>query len=308
MPVDPQHADPSTVPGEPTIRLSVNGSQHSSRHSDSDRPAGAGAHPVVGQDHVTGNGETRSMRCSREPDIEPSQSIVDGDGLFLVAAGCRCGLDLAEVSGGGQGLGQRLLRCGSHTLTDVELVAVLLCGDRATGGALLMAELLLRAVGGIPGLTRTHPEALARLPGVGEAAAVRLLAALALPARRNRWGAVRVTELEELVPVFEPLLAGLRHERLAVAVCDRLGRVRAVRAVADGASDGAPLPVRDVIATVFRHDGHVFAIAHNHPSGILTPSAADRNATGQCRAAAAAAGLRFLGHLILGEHRTWNTA
>jgi DNA repair protein RadC len=63
-----------------------------------------------------------------------------------------------------------------------------------------------------------------------------------------------------------------------------------------------------VIATVLRHDGHVFAIAHNHPSGILTPSNADRNATGQCRAAADAAGLRFLGHLILGEHRTWNTA
>jgi DNA repair protein RadC len=81
-----------------------------------------------------------------------------------------------------------------------------------------------------------------------------------------------------------------------------------VRAVVDGATDGAPLPVRDVIATVFRHDGHAFAIAHNHPSGIVTPSAADRQATWHCRAAAEAAGLRFHGHLIFGEHGTWNTA
>jgi DNA repair protein RadC len=174
--------------------------------------------------------------------------------------------------------------------------------------ALLVAELLLQAVGGIPGLMRTHPEALVALPGIGEAAAVRLLAAFALPTRRHPWGAVRAAGLEELVPVFEPVLAGLRHERLAVAVCDRRGWVRAVRAVADGATDGAPLPVRDVIATVLRHDGHAFAIAHNHPSGVLTPSTADRNATVRFHAAADAAGLRFHGHLILGEHRTWNTA
>jgi len=306
MPVDQPDADPSTMPGDPTIRLIINGSESSSRHSDSDRPIGAEPDPVVYRDQATVNGEAQPIQRYLGSDTEPSPSFVDGCGPVPVAEGYRFGLDLAEEPGGG--LGRRLLRCGSHTLTDVELVAVLLSGDRTPGGALLVAELLLQAVGGIPGLTRTHPEALAAVPGVGEAAAVRLLAALALPARRNPWGAVRVAELEELVPVFEPLLAGLRHERLAVAVCDRLGRVRAVRAVADGASDGAPLPVRDVIATVFRHDGHVFAIAHNHPSGILTPSAADRNATGQCRAAAAAAGLRFLGHLILGEHRTWNTA
>jgi hypothetical protein len=48
---------------------------------------------------------------------------------------------------------------------------------------------------------------------------------------------VTVTGPADLVPVFRPLLAGLPHERLAVAVCDRHGRVRAVRAVADETTD-----------------------------------------------------------------------
>jgi len=52
----------------------------------------------------------------------------------------------------------------------------------------------------------------------------------------------------------------------------------------------------------------VAPIAHNHPSGNPEPSATDRNATMNCKAAAQATDLRFLGHLVLGEHDTWNQA
>jgi DNA repair protein RadC len=112
----------------------------------------------------------------------------------------------------------------------------------------------------------------------------------------------------DLLAVFRPPLAGLPRERLVVAVCDRRLRVNAVRAVADGATDTCPLPVRDLLTTVLRHDGHAFAIAHNHPSGDPTPSQQDRDTTVRCRTAADAAGLRFLGHIVLGEHDSWEAA
>jgi len=203
---------------------------------------------------------------------------------------------------------ERLLLHGAHTLTDAELVAVLLSAGHAGANALTIADRLLRTVGGVPGLSRWHPEALCRLPGLGQTTAARLVAALALPSRRDAVDTVTATCMEDLVPVFRPLLSGLRHERLAVAVCDRRNRVRAVRAIADGDSTGAPMPIRDVITTVLRHDGHAFAIAHNHPSGNTTPSAADRMATARCRNAAEIAGLEFHGHLVIGEHDTWATA
>lgn len=160
------------------------------------------------------------------------------------------------------GLRERLLRYGAHTLTDAELVSVLLAGRAG-----------VRLVGCL-GLARCHPEALCRLPGLGEVSAARLVAALALPPRRNRTETVRVSGPAELVPVpvFSPVLAGVRHERLAVAVCDRRLRVKAVRVIADGASDGCAVSVRDLLATVLRHDGYAFAIGHNHPSGDPMPA------------------------------------
>jgi DNA repair protein RadC len=201
---------------------------------------------------------------------------------------------------------ERLLLHGVQTLTDAELVAVLLPTRRTN--AVADAAQLLHAVGGVPGLARCHPEALSRLPKVGEVAAARLVAALALPWRRDGQGTHTVREPADLAPLVRPLLAGAGHERLAVVICDRQLRARAVRTIADGSTNGCPLPMRDLLATVLRHDGHAFAIAHNHPSGDPTPSAADRNATMRCRMAADLASLRFLSHIVLGEHDTWDTA
>jgi DNA repair protein RadC len=206
------------------------------------------------------------------------------------------------------GLQQRLLQFGAHTLTDAELVAVLLSRGRADGHATAAADRLLHAVGGVPGLARCHPEALCRLPGLGVITAARLVAALALPLRRDTMGTVTVHNPADLVPVFRPVLTGARHERLAVAVCDRRLRVKVVRAIADGTTDSCPLPIRDLITTVLRHDGYAFAVGHNHPGGDPTPSMNDHNTTARCRHAANITGLRFLGHLILGEHDSWEQA
>lgn len=205
-------------------------------------------------------------------------------------------------------LRERLLQLGAHVLSDAELIAVLLSGHVRGEGAVTVAERVLHTVGGVPGLAHSHPEALARMPGLGPATAARLVAALALPARRDSLGQARVTRLDDFAPAFRPILCGQRREYLAVAVCDQANRVRAVRIVTEGSSTTAPLPLRDIIATVFRHDGHSFAIAHNHPSGDPQPSPSDRQATTRCRVAADAAGLVFHGHLIIGDHDSWSMA
>lgn len=202
---------------------------------------------------------------------------------------------------------ERLLRLGPQALTDAELVAVLLSAGRHGESALRLADRLLQSVGGVPGLARMHPEQLAMVHGVGPAKVARLVAALALPARRDPIGEVKVTGPADLVPLLRPLLSGLRHERTAIVICDRRLRVRKVTAVAEGASDGAPLPVRDMLSTVLRNDGFAFAVGHNHPSGDPKPSPADRNATMRLQVAADAAGLRFLSHLVLTDD-DWRVA
>lgn len=202
---------------------------------------------------------------------------------------------------------ERLLRFGPQVLTDAELVAVLLSAGRVGESAVAMAHRLLHTVGGVPGLARTRPEQLTQFDGFGPAKVARLVAALALPVRRDTHNEVRITQLEDLAPVLRPELAGLHHERLVVAVCDRRLRVRHVAPVTDGASDSAPLPVRDILSLVLRHDGHALAVGHNHPSGDPTPSQADRVATRRLKVAAETAGLHFIGHLVFTDHE-WREA
>jgi len=108
---------------------------------------------------------------------------------------------------------ERLLQYAAHTLTDAELVSLLLSGGPNT---VQIAEQLLEAVGGVPGLARWHPEALCRLPGLGEVTAARLVAALALPQRRTTVNTVTVTGTADLVPVFRPPRAlEVSQDRLA---------------------------------------------------------------------------------------------
>ncbi|HEY0639835.1 MAG TPA: JAB domain-containing protein [Pseudonocardiaceae bacterium] len=221
------------------------------------------------------------------------------NGYRLVAAGG--GSDSARLR-------ERLFQHGSATLSDSELVATLLSNGQKGATALEVAERLLRAVGGVPGLERQDPEVLFRRHGLSRVAVARLVAALALSSRRDPMGMVKVGRTADLVPVFRPILTGLRHERLAVAVVDRACRVLAVRAVTDGSTDGVFLPIRDIMAAVLRYDGHAFAIAHNHPSGDPTPSEQDRAASRRCAAAAETAGLRFYGHVVLGAQDTWASA
>ncbi|MGH3851207.1 MAG: JAB domain-containing protein, partial [Pseudonocardiaceae bacterium] len=67
----------------------------------------------------------------------------------------------------------------------------------------------------------------------------------------------------------------------------------------EGGMDRSLIPVRDVLSAVLAAGGAAFAVAHNHPSGDLTPSAPDRRVTARLQEAAETVGLRFLDHVVV---------
>lgn len=104
---------------------------------------------------------------------------------------------------------------------------------------------------------------------------------------------------KDVAAVASPLLAAERRERVVALVCDARNRLCQVVLIAKGFIDRSAVPVREVLNAVLRHDGRAFAVAHNHPSGDPTPSLSDHEATQSLQAGAAAAGLRFLGHVVV---------
>jgi len=199
---------------------------------------------------------------------------------------------------------ERLLRLGPSALSDAELLAVLLGGGRVGASAVDVALELLQAHGGLGGLATARPEELAVHSGVGPAKAARVLAGVALACRLGaKDQRSTISSSADLAALVVPVLARERTERLLVVVLDAGHRVRRVEAVAHGAVDRTPLPVREVLSLVLRHDGRSFALAHNHPGGSAEPSSADIDGTATMRTAAAQVGLRMVDHLVVAGSR-----
>ena len=189
-------------------------------------------------------------------------------------------------------------------MADRELIAVVLRSGTHGQGALSLADGLLKQFGSMRDLASAVPEEIANVSGIGPAKAAGLVAAFELARRIKRDPDGRSSAMrtpERLGELFAPRLAGLRRETVMVAVLDQRLRMRRVLTVSGGAADHALLPVRDVLNVVLRNDGLAFAVAHNHPSGDLTPSRHDIDATRRLAEAAPLVGLRFLDHLIVAD-------
>ncbi len=200
---------------------------------------------------------------------------------------------------------ERLLAHGGSSLSDRELVALLLGTGGAAGvGAHVLAERLLVHFGSLDQLRCAHVAELRALPGIGAAKAAALAAAFELGQRiGSSTPPATISCTADLAALVAPQLRGLRRERMLVVVCNNANRVLAVERVSDGAADRSLLPVREVLVTVLRRDGQAFGLAHNHPSGDPAPSATDVTSTARVAQAADALGLRFLEHVIIaGSH------
>lgn len=195
---------------------------------------------------------------------------------------------------------ERLLREGSHALSDAELVAILLgTGGRGRNAVALAQDVLVRC-GGVTGLARWGVPELARLDAVGPAKASRLVAALTLAGRLGSPDECPIlADSGTIAAVAQSRLNGGRVERLLVLVADSGLRLRHLDEVAKGGASGCGLPVREALSAVLRHDGVAFALAHNHPGGDPTPTDADRAATQRMTDAASKVGLRFLDHVVV---------
>ncbi len=198
---------------------------------------------------------------------------------------------------------EKLLARGSAALSDAELLAVLLgSGSRGKDAIALGRELLANA-GGLDALLG-RPEQQIRAGGLGPAKRARIAAALEL-ARRSL-----AEQLQDKPSLGNPresgdyLRARLRHLPYEVFGClylDNRHRVLAFEELFRGTVDGASVHPREVVRACLQHNACAVIFAHNHPSGVAEPSAADRAITHELRDALQLVGVRVLDHLVIGS-------
>ena len=198
---------------------------------------------------------------------------------------------------------EKLLARGSAALSDAELLAVLLGSGSRGKDALALGRDLLNAAGSL-GALLGRPDRQIRIGGLGPAKRARIAAALELARRSLR------EELQDRPSLGNPrdsgdyLRARLRHLPYEVFGClylDNRHRVLAFEELFRGTVDGASVHPREVVRACLQHNACAVIFAHNHPSGVAEPSAADRAITHELRNALQLVGVRVLDHLVIGS-------
>jgi DNA repair protein RadC len=146
----------------------------------------------------------------------------------------------------------------------------------------------------------SQPDELASLVELPERIVAVIAAALEI-ARRAAIGHIGrvIRGPADVAAIARRVIGGRTHECVLVVACDAANNVLKTMIVAQGSVDTAPAPVREILHAVLRCDGRSFAIAHNHPAGVLGSTDADVTATERITQAAHAVGLRFLGHVVV---------
>ena len=198
---------------------------------------------------------------------------------------------------------EKLLARGAGALSDAELLAIFLRTGVRGQSAVDVARALLARHEGLAGLMDAPVARLVETPGLGPAKAAQLAAALEIGRRYLRAGLAQRPALTSPQAVRDYLaleLRGLPREVFACLFLDSQHRVLAFEVLFQGTLDSTSVHPREVVRAALKRNAAAVILAHNHPSGVAEPSAADRHITQRLKEALALVEVRLLDHFIVG--------
>lgn len=201
---------------------------------------------------------------------------------------------------------ERLQKEGPRSLSDVDLLALLLSTGTQGQTALDLAQQLLLQANppNLRGLAALELPQLCKLNGLGLAKAARLMAAFEMGKR------VALTEMpdrpqlnrpEAVAALLLPRLRDAREEHLVALCLDTRHRLIAQKTVTSGILNGTLAHPREMFKTAIMHHAHAMIVAHNHPSGETSPSPEDLQLTQRLIEAGELLQIELLDHIILGH-------
>lgn len=200
-------------------------------------------------------------------------------------------------------LRERLLENGPSTLSDCDLLTVVL--GTGTGGTPVqqLARELLQLSAGLDGLLQVSGHGLATRHGVGPAKAARIVAGLELGRR------AMVRALDQQRPALtasagvadwaRPRLATLEHEEVWLLTLDGRNGLKSAQRIAQGGLHACALTPPDVLRPALRDAASSIILVHNHPSGDPTPSPEDVQMTRAVAMACDLVGVPLLDHVVV---------
>ena len=207
---------------------------------------------------------------------------------------------------------EKLLAMGAASLSNAELLAIVLRTGTRGCGVLEMAQSLLDRFGGLSGLLGARPDQMKSFRGLGGTAKRAELGAVLELARRAMGEQLQAREAmtqPALVQSYVQLHLGQReHEVFGVLFLDAQHRLIQFLEMFRGTLTQTSVYPREVVQHALRCGASAVVLAHNHPSGQVQPSRADQLLTQTLRDALAMVDVRVLDHVIVGPGQSLSMA
>lgn len=207
---------------------------------------------------------------------------------------------------------EKYLRLGGQKLTDAELLAIVLGNGSVGQSALSLAKsLLIRSGNDLQKLFELSVENLMDFKGVGKVKAVKIKASLDLGYRLLPLIPAKPLSLSSSAAAFsvlKPVLIGLAHEEFWVLYLDNAHVVLERSLLGKGGFTATVVDIRLVLQQALKWGATAMIVAHNHPTGNLTPSVADKTLTIKLKDAAKLLDMVLLDHIIVGKNEYFSFA
>lgn len=208
---------------------------------------------------------------------------------------------------------EKMIEKGTDSLSNVELLAILLRTGRGGVNVIDMArELLQSGDGTLAGIAEMNIDNLCRIQGIGPSKAVTIVAAFELGRRASVQAAMdsagALTSPHKVFNIMQPITRDLDHEECWVLFLNKANRLICKEMVSSGGLDSTVIDNRAIIRKAIDKKASAIILVHNHPSGSALPSRADITQTQSLTKALKTCDLTLIDHVIIARDSYYSFA
>ncbi len=207
---------------------------------------------------------------------------------------------------------EKLLLKGKAALSDAELIAILIGSGNRSETAVDVSKKILNSIdNSINKLGKLSVLDLQKFKGIGEAKAISIITALELGRRRRLEQALelpKITSSKAVFNIMQPIIGELQHEEFWIIFLNNSNKVLYKQQSSKGGLTGTLVDIRLVFNKAIELYATAIILCHNHPSGKLQPSNADKLITTKLIKAGETLDIKVLDHLIITENAYFSFA
>ncbi len=206
-------------------------------------------------------------------------------------------------------LREKLLTSGASSLSDTELLAIVISSGNQKKSCQHLAMELMKKMGDLRAILNGSYQDFSQVSGLGMVRYAQLQAAREICRRSdliNLQKDIKITNSQQSFAFLKRQLRDLRHETFAAIFLDNQHRVLAFEQIFKGTINAATIFIRPIIDRVLGLNAAAVILAHNHPSGVSDPSKQDILVTEKIQQALNLMEVRLLDHIIIGDNEVYS--